>query len=140
MTNDNQSTTTIAIRELNKLPLPDVDTRVLERAFAGSRAACHVGGGQPSRLPSGEWMFRISFDLPEAMRDALEDRAGGDQARMGEIIRAALVAAGVGEPGHVPGICDGTYSDDKRDAEREAFRKRFYDGLAARREQARAGR
>lgn len=139
MTDDEDLNTLLAFRP-EKKPLREVDWRAIERMRAGSRDACRVDGGRPSRLPSGEWMFRTSFDLPEAMLDALSARAGDDYARMGELIRAALVAAGVGEPGHVQGICDGTFSDDEREREREAFRKEFHDRLAARRGQGRASR
>lgn len=83
----------------------------LRRAFAGT-SADWSRGGPPTRLPSGEWMQRICLDLPEAMRTALEEHAGSGQDRIGEIIRAALVAAGIGEASHVAGICDGTYADD----------------------------
>ena len=77
-------------------------------------------------------MFRIAFDLPEAMRDALRERARDDQAKMGELIRDALVAAGVGEPGHVHGICDGTHSDDEFQRESKARSALFMRKLAAR--------
>lgn len=93
------------------------DLRAAERAMAGSRRVARADCGPPTRQPSGEWMQRIAFDLPEAMLDALKERAGGDRARMGEVIRAALAAAGVGDASHVAGICDGTWSDDQERAE-----------------------
>ena len=111
---------------LAKVPSHRIDAKALSRAHAGSRGACVQGGGPPSRLASGEWMFRAAFDLPEAMLDALTERAGGDRAEMGELVRAALVNIGIGDTGHIEGICDGTYSDDDpvsdaREAEEFAF-------------------
>ena len=92
--------------------------------------------GPPTRSPSGEWMERIAFDLPEAMHEALVGRAGGDDgARIGEVIRAALAAVGIGDPSHVPGICDGSYSDDAEraaaEAERAEWHARLRDNLIA---------
>lgn len=88
--------------------------RALRRASAGARDFGRPYCGPPTRLPSGEWMVRIAFDLPEAMLDALEKRAGSlDDAQVGEVIRATLAAAGIGDASHVTGICDGTHSDDE---------------------------
>lgn len=101
-------------------PRRPVDMRALRRATAGSRSFLRVDGGPPTRLASGEWMQRIAIDLPEAMRDAILERAEGDDAKVGEVIRAALVAAGIGDPSHVAGIRDGTHSDDDLQTEVDA--------------------
>jgi uncharacterized protein (DUF3820 family) len=89
------------------------------RAIAGTKRARRADGGVPTRLPSGEWMLREAIDLPEAMLNALEERAGGDKARMGELVRAALVAAGIGAHDHVAGIRDGSHADDSMDDDQE---------------------
>lgn len=117
------------LRETQRAERPsapyEFDKRALRRAKAGSRTSRRADCGPPTRLPSGEWMLRVAFDLPEAMLDALEERAGGDHARMGEVIRAALVEAGIGDPRHVAGICDGSYSDDEMRAKADEDRRRF---------------
>jgi hypothetical protein len=116
---------TLALDQTEKASLRKVDVRAIMRMWAGSRGSRQVEGGLPTRLPSGEWMFRTSFDLPETMLDVLKERAGGDYARMGELIRAALVAAGVGGRDQIQGICDGTYSDDESERRIKAFQMRF---------------
>lgn len=49
-----------------------VNTRLLRRMMAGSTSAVTVDCGPSARSPSGEWMQRVAFDLPEAMLDALK--------------------------------------------------------------------
>ena len=96
-----------------------IDRRALERNLAGTRLMRRVDGGPPTRLPSGEWMHRIALDLPEAMLDALKERAG-EGTPLGQVIRSALVRDGIGGAAHVLGICDGTYADDGEQTEVEA--------------------
>lgn len=106
-----------------------IDGRTLRRLMRGAYGHGGRDCGPPTRSPSGEWMERIAFDLPEAMLDALVERAGGENgARISEVIRAALASAGIGDPSHVPGICDGTHSDDAERAATEAE----WDALRAR--------
>lgn len=91
----------------------------LRRFWAGRRLQGAEGVWDlPTRSPNGEWMERIAFDLPGAMHLALEARAATMQLSMGHIIRAALVAAGIGEPEDVVGICDGSHSDSRAAADR----------------------
>ena len=106
--------------------LPTPDKRAHRRRMAGTSMVRTVDGGAPSRTSTGDWMQRIALDLPEAMLDTLNERAEKDEISTGEVVRAALVAAGMGDPSHVTGICDGTYADDADRAEAEASRRQIY--------------
>lgn len=81
------------------------------RRMAGTRSY-RPEGAPPTRLPSGEWMQKTVFDLPEAMVIQLEELAEREGIPADELVRAALVAAGVGDASHVVGIQDGSSADD----------------------------
>lgn len=54
------------------------------------------------RAASGEWMIPVIIDLPYAMLASLEAAAQSDE--FGDLIRAALVAAGHGTPDDIKGV------------------------------------
>ncbi|WP_141243984.1 hypothetical protein [Sphingomonas lenta] len=85
----------------------------MRRRLAGRRGD-RPHGGAPTRTKSGEWMWRTTLDLPEAMQLELEALAAAQGVPEDQIVREALVAFGIGDLSHVPGVCDGTYSDDER--------------------------
>lgn len=109
-----------------------IDKRAFQRSLAGTRLVRQVDGGSPTRSNSGEWMQRIALDLPEVMLDLLTERAGGDQTVIGELIRAGLVRAGIGDASHVCGIRDGDYADDEEHRSAQAELARFDEDLQAR--------
>lgn len=78
---------------------PDTDLR---RLFAGSKWNAPGTAGFPVRAASGEWMIPVIIDLPYAMLASLEAAAQSDET--GDLIRAALVAAGHGTPDDIEGV------------------------------------
>lgn len=104
----------------------------VRRALAGSRDSLR-GGGPPTRTINGEWMWRTTHDLPEAMQLRLEALAEERGVTEDQIVREALVAFGIGDASQVEGVQDGTHSDD---AHRAALRAERRDMLARMIEQA----
>lgn len=105
--------------------------RSLRRSEAG-RYRSSYSGGAPTRSPDGEWMVRTEVDMPDDMLAAIEERVGGmGTGQISQLIREALVAYGVGDPSHVPGICDGTHSDDAEREEAALASRAFSDRLWA---------
>jgi hypothetical protein len=86
----------------------------MRRMFAGMQTEA-TGGGTPTRTTSGEWMIRITLDLPYAMLASLEAKAESED--IGDLIRAVLVTAGHGSEADVTGIRSDRYATD---AERRA--------------------
>ena len=78
---------------------PDTDLRWL---FAGSKWHAPGSPGYPVRTTSGEWMIPIYVDLPYTMLASLE--AAAQSQEIGDIVRAALVAAGHGAQEDIAGV------------------------------------
>lgn len=91
----------------------------LRRRLAGRRGF-RPDDSPPTRTTDGEWMWRTTLDLPEAMQLELEALSDAHGVTVDQLVREALVGFGIGQALHVVGIRDGTYSDDKARAEREA--------------------
>lgn len=93
----------------------------VRRRLAGRRGY-QLSGGDPTRTTKGEWMWRTTLDLPEAMQLELETLATAQGVTEDQIVREALVAFGIGNLSHVAGICDGSHSDDdlRRGSDAEA--------------------
>ena len=85
----------------------------LRRMLAGRRN-CRPDNPPPTRTTDGEWMWRTTLDLPEAMQLELEALATAQGLPENQIVREALVAFGIGRASHIVGVQDGTCSDDRR--------------------------
>ncbi len=92
---------------------PMTDVRLI---FAGTPLSEPGRGGYPTRTTSGEWMIRTLLDLPYAMLASLEAEAGSED--IGELIRAALVAAGHGSETDIAGIRADRHATDSEQAGR----------------------
>ena len=74
----------------------------LRRLFAGSKWNAPGTPGFPVRTVAGEWMIPVIIDLPYPMLASLEAAAQSEE--IGDIVRAALVAAGHGTPDGIAGV------------------------------------
>lgn len=113
--------TSTSWRDLRSEPIritPEQDL-ASRRKLAGRRDF-RPSGGDATRTVDGEWMWRTTLDLPEAMQLDLEALATMHGVPEDQIVREALVAFGVGHASHVVGIQDGTHSDDEPRAEVDA--------------------
>ena len=81
------------------------------RGLAGRRGF-RPSGGDATRTADGEWMWRTTLDMPEAMQLELEALAKAQGVTEDQIVREALVAFGLGNASHIAGIRDGRHSDD----------------------------
>lgn len=84
----------------------------IRRSIAGTRGL-QVSGGRATRTTTGDWMWRTTLDLPEAMQLELERLSTAQGITKDQIVREALVAFGIGDASHIAGICDGTHSNDR---------------------------
>lgn len=109
------------------------------RGLAGTRGY-KPSGGDATRTSGGEWMWRTTLDLPEAMQLELEALANAQGVTEDQVVREALVAFGIGNASHVAGVRDGSHSDDEMRREHDADMDRFNAGLQARIEQPKTGR
>lgn len=111
-------------------PEQDLTSR---RRLAGSRGY-QPSGGYPTRTTDGEWMWRITLDLPEAMQLELKALATAQGVTADQVVREALVAFGIGNASHVAGICNGSHSDDEERREVDAEMAKFRAAAKARHE------
>lgn len=87
----------------------------LRRLFAGSNWNAPGSPGFPVRTAAGEWMIPVIIDLPYSMLASLEAAAQSEE--IGDIVRAALVAAGHGTPDDVAGVRSDRFAtlDERRE-------------------------
>ena len=74
----------------------------LRRLFAGSKWNAPGTSEFPVRTTAGEWMIPVIIDLPYSMLASTE--AAAQSKEIGDIVRAALAAAGHGTPDDIAGV------------------------------------
>ncbi len=74
----------------------------LRRLLAGSKWNAPGTSQFPVRTGAGEWMIPVIIDLPYSMLSSAEAAAQSEE--IGDIVRAALVAAGHGSPDDIAGV------------------------------------